>query len=203
MVAVIAVLAVVLPVATALRAPSTPPPQPVLSRRALVTTGVPAAVVAATMPLPSSAAVTACKPGANNCWSTASSDARGIAAWTWPAGQSRAKAVGTLRGALEAYPQAGQASVDLGGWSYAEDALDTTGYARLEFKSGIGNFAKFFNGGKPFVDDLELSVGDSSVAVKSASRVGDSDLGVNSKRLNYIAKYLRDQGWDAPGAPDK
>ena len=77
--------------------------------------------------------------------------------------------------------------------------LVSDGYARLEFKSGIGNFAKFLNGGKPFVDDLELQLSDGGLAVKSASRVGDSDLGVNAKRLNYIAAKLREKGWTAPG----
>merc|ERR1712157_238636 len=103
----------------------------------------------------------------------------------------------TLREVLEAYPKAGQDSVDQGGWSIADDQLASKGYMRLEYLSGIGNFAKFFNGGKPFVDDLEVSVDDSFVAVRSSSRVGDSDLGVNSKRLNYIAKALTAKGWTA------
>ena len=77
------------------------------------------------------------------------------------------------------------------------DELASSGYARLEFKSGIGNFAKFLNGGKPFVDDLEVLVGDSSVSVKSASRIGDSDFGVNAKRLQYLAAALKAQGWEA------
>lgn len=82
-----------------------------------------------------------------------------------------------------------------------EDSLSPASsptYARYEFKSGIGNFAKFFNGGKPFVDDFELSVEEASVCVRSSSRVGDSDLGVNAKRLNFIADALRTKGWAAP-----
>jgi len=43
----------------------------------------------------------------------------------------------------------------------------------------------------------KVAVGDGSVGVKSASRVGDSDLGVNAKRLNFIAAALRAKGWDA------
>ena len=78
------------------------------------------------------------------------------------------------------------------------DSLASDGVARLEFKSGLGNFAKFFNGGKPFVDDLQLEVSSESVAVKSASRVGDSDFGVNAKRLNFISAGLRAKGWSAP-----
>lgn len=69
----------------------------------------------------------------------------------------------------------------------------------LEYKSGIGKFAKFFNGGKPFVDDLKLAIGsDGAVAVKSSSRVGDSDFEVNKKRLSYFVASLRKEGWAAP-----
>mmetsp|Transcript_15805 Transcript_15805/g.47152 ORF Transcript_15805/g.47152 Transcript_15805/m.47152 type:complete len:188 (+) Transcript_15805:171-734(+) len=147
---------------------------------------------AALAPLVAGAAdVTACKKGANNCWSTVD----GTFAWKFPG--KKGDAVKTLKAALDAYPQEGQNKVDLGGWSYAVDELASTGYARLEFKSGIGNFAKFLNGGKPFVDDLEVLVGDSSVSVKSASRIGDSDLGVNAKRLQYLAAALKAQGWEA------
>jgi uncharacterized protein (DUF1499 family) len=49
-----------------------------------------------------------------------------------------------------------------------------------------------------FVDDLEIAVGAESVAVRSASRIGDSDFGVNAKRINYLAAALRANGWDAP-----
>jgi hypothetical protein len=39
-----------------------------------------------------------------------------------------------------------------------------------------------FNAGKPFVDDLKVEVEDSGVVqIKSQSRVGDSDFGVNAK----------------------
>ncbi len=34
-----------------------------------------------------------------------------------------------------------------------------------------------------------------AVQVRSGSRVGSSDFGVNAKRLNYIAKGLREGGW--------
>ena len=47
--------------------------------------------------------------------------------------------------------------------------------------------AKYFNGNQPFVDDLEVLVGGDSVSVRSSSRIGDSDLGVNAKRLSFRA----------------
>jgi len=136
--------------------------------------------------------------GANNCWSTESTDNTKIVPWSWPSDTSRAAALSALKTTLDAYPQEGQGGVDLGGWSVAVDELSSKGYMRIEYKSGIGNFAKFFNGGKPFVDDLEVSVGEGFVAVRSSSRVGDSDFGVNAKRLNFLAALLREKGWEAP-----
>lgn len=133
-----------------------------------------------------------CDPRANNCVRTA---------WTPPAGTSKADAIKSVRAAIEAYPQQGQGDVDGGGWVIAVDDLDgDAGTARVEFKSsGKGNFAKFFNGGKPFVDDLKLEVGsDGIVQVKSQSRLGDSDFGVNAKRVNYLAATLASKGWNAP-----
>ena len=135
-------------------------------------------------------AVEACPKGSNNCIRTT---------WTPPAGSSKSSAAKQLRAVLESYPQEGQDSVDLGGWSFATDSLESNGSARLEYKSGIGNFAKFFNGGKPFVDDLVIEIGDDGTTqVRSSSRVGDSDLKVNQKRLTFLVKKLRDAGWTAP-----
>ena len=70
----------------------------------------------------------------------------------------------------------------------------------LRYKSaGTGNFAKFFNGGKPFVDDLDVAINaDGSVDFRSASRIGDSDFDVNKKRMNYISAALDARGWKAP-----
>ncbi|KAJ1460695.1 hypothetical protein M885DRAFT_508912 [Pelagophyceae sp. CCMP2097] len=128
-------------------------------------------------------ALEACKAGSNNCFTR-----------TWAA-PAAGVAVGDLRAALDAYPQAGQNGVDLGGFSYAVDSLNDKGYAKLEFTSGLGNFARFFNGNKPFVDDFEVQVTGATVAVRSASRVGDSDLGVNGKRMDFIAANLKEKGW--------
>ena len=54
----------------------------------------------------------------------------------------------------------------------------------LEYRSsGKGTFAKLFNGGKPFIDDLVIessSSNDGSFEFRSASRLGDSDFGVNA-----------------------
>lgn len=181
----------VLPSSSALKLPGS---AKALARREALTS----AFALAAAPSASYAALKPCPPGANNCWSAASADKTKLAQWSWPQEQTRTDAVKQLKAVLAAYPQQGQEGVDLGGWKVAEDALETGGYERLEFMSGIGNFAKFFNGGKPFVDDFEVNIEDSGVCIRSSSRVGDSDFGVNAKRINFIAKELRKEGWSAP-----
>jgi len=95
--------------------------------------------------------------------------------------------------------QEGQNDVDKGGWTIVSEDLIGTGKAAVEYKSGIGNFSKFLNGGKPFVDDLKVEIQDDGVVqVRSASRVGDSDFKVNQKRLQFLAKALKAKGWDVP-----
>ena len=47
--------------------------------------------------------------------------------------------------------------------------------------------------------DVEFAVdGDGFVQVRSASRLGYLDLGVNAKRLNYLSAKLQAIGWNAP-----
>ena len=82
--------------------------------------------------------------------------------------------------------------------SRVDDKLASAGYARLEFRSGLGNMARFFNGGKPFVDDLELSVEDGFACIRSSSRVGDSDLGV---QVAVAGEGVEDAAAYAPGDP--
>ena len=97
-------------------------------------------------------------------------------------------------------PARAKAHDAVGGWSRAVDELVDNGYARFEFKSaGTGNLARFLNGGKPFTDDLEFAVEESGVCVRSSSRVGDSDFGVNKARLAFISAELKRLGWDAKG----
>lgn len=80
------------------------------------------------------------------------------------------------------------------------DTLDKSGSISLEFRSsGKGTFAKLFNGGKPFVDDLLIESNGSVFEFRSASRVGDSDFGVNGKRLSYIGESLKGKGWSGVG----
>ena len=145
--------------------------QPPSTRRALLSST--AAVAALALPGASFAAVKPCKSGAQNCFSTAGPDKNKISQWVWPSDMSRADATASLKTVLSAYPQAGQDGVDGGGWTLVTDTLADKGFAAFEFKSsGTGNMAKFFNGGKPFVDDLEVQVEDTYV--RSSTRTYSS-----------------------------
>lgn len=139
------------------------------------------------VPVSDAQALEMCPPKANNCVRTT---------WIPPSGSTNADIAAAVRDVIQAYPQEGQADVDGGGWTIASDDLLGSGSARVEYKSsGKGTFAKIFNGGKPFVDDLKLEINDGKVEVKSQSRVGDSDFGVNKKRVDYLAALLSAKGW--------
>lgn len=56
-------------------------------------------------------------------------------------------------------------------------------YLRFEFTSSLMRF----------VDDVEFLVGNRAVEVRSASRLGYSDLGVNRKRVEQIRSELAKQ----------
>ena len=93
---------------------------------------------------------------------------------------------------MKAY-QPGQSNIDGGGFDIV--TFDPkAGYIYVQFES-------LKNG---YVDDFELAaVGDekdsNAVQVRSSSRLGYLDFGVNAKRINYIAKALREKGWEAEG----
>lgn len=157
------------------------------SRRAFCASAATAAV--ASFAPPSAQALNACPPGSKNCIRTT---------WTAPAGTSQGDMAKAITQALEAYPQAGQADVDLGGYAIVANDLEGSGTARVEYYSGVGNFAKFFNGGKTFVDDLEITLEGNVAQIRSASRIGDSDFSVNQKRLLFLGSALSSKGWTMP-----
>jgi hypothetical protein len=132
-------------------------------------------------------ALEACPAGTQNCIRTS---------WTPPENASASDIVNSIRAVLQEYPTEGQGGIDNKGFEIVQDSLAESGVARVEYKN-YGNFAKFLNGGKPFVDDLviELKGSDGKVQVKSSSRIGESDLGVNQKRLQYLGKALQAKGW--------
>lgn len=145
-------------------------------------------------------AIQACPPGSKNCLRQT---------WTPPSSTSSADAISQLRTVLNSYPQEGleDGKVDGGGYTLISDSLSPNGGGGsivLEYRSsGKGTFAKLFNGGKPFVDDLIIEQGagsgNASFEFRSASRLGDSDFGVNGKRLGYIGGLLKEKGWGGVG----
>jgi len=83
---------------------------------------------------------------------------------------------------VKAY-EPGQGLVDGGGFAVVKE---TDSYLYVQFEALK----------KGYIDDVEFFMAkDRKVQVRSGSRVGSSDFGVNAKRLNFIAARLRDQGW--------
>jgi Protein of unknown function (DUF1499) len=131
-----------------------------------------------------------CPPGSMNCIRTS---------WTVTKGKDKAAIAKAMLEILQSYPQEGQAGVDKGGWKVVDGDLLKTGTASLEYQSGIGPFAFLFNFGKPFIDDLQIKiVAPNRVDIRSSSRIGKSDLGVNKKRLTFLGQKAKDLGWDVP-----
>lgn len=171
------------------------PPRPDALRRAFLF--IPVATVAATTSVipPAASALEGCRPKSHNCIRTT---------WTAPASITSAKeAAGTIQDVLNSYPQKGQAGVDCSGWRLVDEAFDgPAGVIKLEYKSCVGPAALAINLGQPFIDDVTLELVNTgsplTVEVKSASRMGASDLGVNRKRLEYLGRELRKRGWSVP-----
>lgn len=151
-------------------------------------------MVSASLLIPqTSEALEACRPKARNCIRTT---------WMSPPSMSKVEAVETIRSVLNAYPPNGQNGVDCNGWSLVNDSFNNSNMARLEYRSCVGPAALAINLGKPFIDDVKLEIEESQngilIQIKSASRMGSSDLFVNKKRIDYIGDQLRSKGWAVP-----
>lgn len=88
-----------------------------------------------------------------------------------------------LKDAVSKYPP-GQGGIDGGGWE-VKDEQDRYLYVQFEsLKNG-------------FIDDVEFAVADDgTVGMRSSSRLGFLDFGVNARRLNWFAKELgAREGW--------
>jgi uncharacterized protein (DUF1499 family) len=133
-----------------------------------------------------------CGPGPDCFSSTLVDDAdHVIPAWIWPSGYDQDRAFDDLEAVLKAYPP-GQNGVDGGGFQI-QTVDRKTGYAYVQYEA-------LKNG---YIDDVEFAVipgyPERSLQVRSSSRVGYLDYGVNAKRLNWIAGALRAKGWTAEG----
>mmetsp|Transcript_18422 Transcript_18422/g.22555 ORF Transcript_18422/g.22555 Transcript_18422/m.22555 type:complete len:268 (-) Transcript_18422:149-952(-) len=135
-----------------------------------------------------------CGP-APNCFCTTDSieddPEHNIPAWSFPNTMEKENAFIQLEKVISAY-KPGQDNIDGGGFQIVTSD-PKKGYMYVKFES-------LKNG---YIDDLEFAyidgLDDNSVQVRSSSRVGYLDFGVNAKRLNYIAKSLRTEGWTAVG----
>jgi uncharacterized protein (DUF1499 family) len=124
---------------------------------------------------------------APNCFCSTDHDdeEHSIPAWKWPSSLTQEEAFIKLMNIVQEY-QPGQGNVDGGGFKLVTSKPN---YLYVQFES-------LKNG---FIDDVEFAILDNAVHVRSSSRLGYLDYGVNAKRLNYIASALRNQGWEAEG----
>ena len=103
--------------------------------------------------------------------------------WKPPADESSSTSFATLVQLVKAY-EPGQGGIDGGGFTVVKESPS---YLYCQFESLK----------KGYIDDVEFasSPNGNTVFVRSASRVGVSDFGVNAIRLNSLAKGLRNRGW--------
>lgn len=121
-----------------------------------------------------------------------------IPPWKWPKSvMTKKDAFQQLERVITEDYKPGQNNVDGGGFKVVTSDPDK-GYLYVQFES-------LKNG---YIDDFEIAYlqstdpsqdSDRSAQVRSSSRVGWLDFGVNAKRINYIANILRNKGWYAPG----
>lgn len=136
----------------------------------------------------------ACGP-APNCFSSTIPDDpdHSIPAFVWPKDQDQEAAFRQLEQVLKQYTP-GQKGVDGGGFQIK--TVDV-GYIYVQYEA-------LKNG---YIDDVEFAIipgfPERAVQVRSSSRIGYLDYGVNGKRLNCIAEALRSQGWEAEGVDYK
>jgi len=97
-----------------------------------------------------------------------------------------AEALVDVKTAISEYPP-GQAGVDGGGFKVvAESAKADRAYLYVQFESRR----------RGYIDDMEFSLRDGTVQVRTSSRLGYLDMGVNAKRFNWFANRLGGlKGW--------
>ena len=113
-----------------------------------------------------------------------------IPAFIWPNNMDQAAAMAQLKEVLQVYQPTPK--VDGGGFDIKTATSD---YIYVQYES-------LKNG---YIDDVEFAVikdkryGERQVQVRSSSRLGYLDYGVNAKRINAIAAALRTKSWNAVG----
>jgi hypothetical protein len=99
-----------------------------------------------------------------------------------------AGAFSDLKEVLAAYPP-GQNGIDGGGFAIISqkfpESADDSAYLYAQFESSVG-----------YIDDMEFALLNGVVNVRTSSRLGFLDFGVNAKRYNYFATKLGSKkGW--------
>ena len=80
------------------------------------------------------------------------------------------------------------------GWRAARDAVAALPRTRIVSETADYLHAECESALFRFVDDLELHLRPGVIAVRSASRVGYSDLGVNRRRIEALRESLEKEG---------
>ena len=127
-----------------------------------------------------------CKPGYHCFTTTADMELDYYFALSpWEPPKALSMPLVDIAAVIDSYPP-GQQNVDGGGFEFVERGKD---YVYVIFESEK----------KGFRDDVEFALcKDNKVAVRSSSRLGYLDFGVNARRLNYISEKLREKGWNVP-----
>lgn len=96
------------------------------------------------------------------------------------------EAFSDVKAAVASYPP-GQRGIDGGGWKVVDEQTDgKSAYVYVQFESRR----------KGYIDDLELALKDGVCNVRTSSRLGYLDYGVNAKRLNWFSERLgQAAGW--------
>jgi len=127
-----------------------------------------------------------------NCWNSSTPKANILARWL-PAWEANGRTIEDVKSIINTY-EVGQNNIDGGGYKIIE-------YEYNSKKSESSNqyiYVQFQSYKAGYIDDFECWFNPESKKfdVRSASRVGYSDLGVNALRLEYIAKRLeKEHGW--------
>lgn len=99
-----------------------------------------------------------------------------------------AAALADVKAAIAAYPP-GQSGIDGGGFKVtSESSSAEQAYVYVQFESRR----------KGFIDDVEFLLVNGALELRTSSRLGYLDLGVNAKRFNWFArKFASLDGWTA------
>jgi len=138
-----------------------------------------------------------CEGRTANCFSTTGSEVdaelHSIQPWRF-SGKSPEDAFNEVKAVVAAY-KPGQQGIDGGGFKVQEESSDTDRYLYIQYES--------FRRG--YRDDVEFAIEpgtpgnakEGRLLVRSSSRQGNWDYGVNACRLNTLGKALKEKGgWD-------